>query len=121
MAERAITGNASSGKQARRGRQLENRRHQQMLNDAAEVIATDAGARLLHRLLDRWSAFAPVFHPKPTTLAYRSGRQSVAIELMRLLDEVPGSFARILALREGENRENASVSSQPIEEESDDE
>jgi hypothetical protein len=98
---RALVGNASSERQVANAKRIERQRQQQLDADLAVLLGTPEGVRVWTHLAARWNGWRSVFAPTALAMAYRSGQQDVAHELLRIAENAaPGTLARIRAEEE---------------------
>lgn len=79
--EKAFVKNAADPKQVRDGKQKEQLKRDQELNDLRLVLATPAGKRLMWRILAECKTFGSVWHSS-AMIHYNSGKQDVGHWLM---------------------------------------
>lgn len=115
MTERALTQNASSGKQVRRAGQREKRAARQRAIDTVAVMATAEGRRFVWWLLGRAGVTESVLRDGETRALYWAGRQDMGHELQHhVITTDPDTY--LLMQREAIDATKAEQATAPEEE-----
>lgn len=101
---RTAVANAADPKQVQAAGREAKERETTHLSDLRALLAMPEGQRVLWHYLDRFRAFRSVFDENAHRMAYQSGRQDAAHELMSDIDRAqPDAFLTLMRTHAPEN------------------